>query len=188
MPYHIHEEVWFHFQSLLNSSCASKLIELLTTDKFVSTGRIKLSHLILSRQKYKRMNKNNQSTYDLARKIIHWIFIPYYVYEFGYASLAKITQYPYMMNSMSSLGFNKTWTVAIGSFELIGWIIFLIGLFKPKYRVIGILILMPFSIGAFTAHMSHQEYVNFYPSLIMIISSFVLLWSSENFKIKIIGD
>lgn len=132
------------------------------------------------------MDKINQSTQEKSKQIIHWLFMPYFVWEFGYASLAKVFLYPKMMVSMQSLGFNHVWTITIGYLELVGWIMVLIGLFKPKIRVVGILFLFPFSIGAFTAHMAHQEYEHFYASLLMCISSVVLLWSSKNFKMNII--
>ncbi|MDR7129528.1 putative membrane protein YphA (DoxX/SURF4 family) [Algoriphagus sp. 4150] len=132
------------------------------------------------------MDKNSQSKLDRAKQIIHWVFMPYFIWQFGYASLAKVFQYPEMMGSMVSLGFNQVWTLTIGYLELIGWVMVLIGLFKPKIRILGILFLFPFSIGAFTAHMAHQEYVYFYASLIMCISCVVLLWSSKNFSLKIV--
>ena|SRR5690554_3409094 len=132
------------------------------------------------------MNKIKQSKWDVTKQIIHWIFLPYYIYKFAYAAFAKVFQIPFMMESMSSLGFNQAWTLMVGYFELIGWLMVVVGLLKPKIRVMGILLLLPFSIGAFTAHMAHQEYVYFYPSLIMCISSVVLLWSSRNFKMQII--
>ncbi len=131
-------------------------------------------------------NTEKQTKVDKIKKIVHWIFMPYYIYEFGYASLAKVFQYPYMMKGMQFYGFNKIWTLGIGYAELIGWGMILIGLFRPKIRIIGIIFLFPFAIGALTAHMSHQEYVHFYPSLIMCISSAVLLWSSKNLKMEIV--
>lgn len=131
------------------------------------------------------MESKTRSKTDILKLAVHWAFMPYYVYEFGYASLAKIFQYPHMIDSMASLGFNTVWTLVIGYAELIGWAMVLIGLFRPGIRVMGILFLLPFSIGAFTAHMAHQEYEHFYPSLIMCISSVILLWSAKSFNLKI---
>ncbi len=115
--------------------------------------------------------------------IVHWISYIYYLYIFGYASLFKVFQKTSMMQSMQNLGFNKTWTILIGSGELIGVILLVVGLFKPQYKNLGILLLFPFAIGAFTAHMAHQEYHHFYDSLIMCILSVILLATDKNFKI-----
>ncbi len=92
----------------------------------------------------------------------------YYLYVFGYASLFKVFQKQSMMQSMDSLGFNKTWTLGIGVGELL-----------------GVLLLFPFAIGAFTAHMAYGEYHHFYNSLMMCILSVVLLATDKNFKIII---
>lgn len=115
--------------------------------------------------------------------IIHWISFTYYLYVFGYASLFKVFQKKSMMESMQNLGFNKTWTVLIGIGELIGVILLIIGLFKPQYKNLAVLFLLPFAVGAFAAHMAHQEYHHFYNSLIMCILTIVLLLTDQNFKI-----
>lgn len=115
--------------------------------------------------------------------IIHWLSFTYYLYVFGYASLFKVFQKKSMMESMQNLGFNKTWTILIGIGELIGVILLVIGLFKPQYKNLAILFLLPFAVGAFTAHMAHQEYHHFYNSLIMCILTIVLLITDKSFKI-----
>jgi uncharacterized membrane protein YphA (DoxX/SURF4 family) len=122
---------------------------------------------------------------ELLNKIIYWASYAYYLYVFGYASLFKIFNKKSMMQSMQSLGFNKTWTMLIGAGELIGVILIVVGLFKPQFRNLGVLFLFPFAIGAFTTHMAHGEYNHFYNSLIMCILSVVLLWLDKNFKITI---
>ncbi len=115
--------------------------------------------------------------------IVHWLSYAYYLYVFGYASLFKVFQKNSMMQSMQNLGFNKTWTILIGVGELIGVILLVIGFFKPQYKNLAILILFPFSIGAFTAHMAHQEYQYFYQSLIMCVLTVILLVTDKYFKI-----
>jgi uncharacterized membrane protein YphA (DoxX/SURF4 family) len=90
-----------------------------------------------------------------------------------------------MMQNMKSLGFNKTWTILIGIGELIGVILVVIGIFKPQFKNIGILILFPFAIGALTAHMAHNEYHHYYNALLMCILTIVLLATDKHFKIQL---
>ncbi|MFC7524639.1 DoxX family protein [Parapedobacter sp. GCM10030251] len=120
---------------------------------------------------------------EIIKPLVHWISFAYYLYVFGYASLFKVFQKTTMMQSMQSLGFNKTWTILIGIGELIGVILIVVGIYKPPLKTVGILILFPFAIGAFTAHMAHQEYDHFYNSLIMCILSVALLATDKNFRI-----
>lgn len=122
---------------------------------------------------------------ETIKTIIYWLSYAYYLYVFGYASLFKVFQKKSMMNSMQSLGFNQTWTILIGIGELIGVILIIIGIFKPQFRNVGILMLFPFAVGAFTAHMAHQEYQHFYNALIMCILTLVMLILDKNFKILI---
>lgn len=122
---------------------------------------------------------------ETFKTIVHWPSLTYYLYVFGYASLFKVFQKTSMMQSMESLGFNKTATIIIGIAELIGVIIIVIGIFKPQFKNLGILLLFPFAIGAFTAHMAHQEYHYFYNSLIVCVLSLVLLGTDANFKITL---
>ncbi len=117
--------------------------------------------------------------------IAHWLSYTYYLYVFGYASLFKVFQKESMMQSMQSLGFNKTWTILIGIGELIGVVLLLIGLLKPQYKNLAILLLFPFAVGAFTAHMAHQEYHHFYNALVMCILTVILLATDKSFKILI---
>ncbi|KQX08589.1 DoxX family protein [Flavobacterium sp. Root420] len=120
---------------------------------------------------------------DTIKIAIHWLSYAYYLYVFAYASLFKVFQKESMMQSMRSLGFNKTWTIAIGVFELIGVILILIGIFQPQYKNAGILFLFPFAIGAFTTHMAHQEYNHYYNSLIVCILTIVILATDKAFRI-----
>ncbi|MFU1856433.1 DoxX family protein [Sphingobacterium sp. NGMCC 1.201703] len=122
---------------------------------------------------------------ETIKSIVHWLSYAYYLYVFGYASLFKVFQKQSMMQSMDSLGFNKPWTLGIGIGELLGVIFLLIGLYKPEFKTVGILLLFPFAIGAFTAHMAHQEYNHYYNSLLMCMLSIILLATDKNFKISI---
>lgn len=121
----------------------------------------------------------------IFKTIIHWASYAYYLYVFGYASLFKVFQKKSMMQSMQSLGFNKTWTILIGIGELLGVVLLVIGLLKPQYKNVAVLLLFPFAVGAFTAHMAHQEYHHFYNALLMCILSIVLLVTDPYFKIII---
>lgn len=114
---------------------------------------------------------------------IHWSCYLYYLYVFGYASLFKVFQKKSMMSGMNELGFNKTWTILIGVGELIGVLLLVIGLFKPPVKNLGVLILIPFAIGAFTAHMAHREYLHYYESLLMCIFSILILLTDKHFRI-----
>ncbi|GEN71457.1 MULTISPECIES: DoxX family protein [Chryseobacterium] len=119
----------------------------------------------------------------VIKTLIHWSAYAYYLYVFGYASLFKVFQKQTMMQNMQNLGFNKTWTILIGIGELIGVVLLIIGLFKPPIKNLAVLILFPFAVGAFTTHMSHNEYEHYYNSLLMCILSIVLLVTDKEFKI-----
>ncbi|RAV98221.1 DoxX family protein [Pseudochryseolinea flava] len=122
---------------------------------------------------------------ETARIILHWTSYAYYLYVFAYASLFKVFQKQSMMESMQSLGFNKTWTIAIGIAELIGVLLVVAGVYKPSLKIIGVLFLFPFAIGAFTTHMAHQEYEHYYQSLAVCVLSVVILWTDKTFKIML---
>lgn len=122
---------------------------------------------------------------ETLKTAIHWLSYSYYLYVFGYASLFKVFQKTSMMQSMQSLGFDKTWTLGIGICELIGVILLVLGIFKPQLKNVGILLLFPFAIGAFATHMAHQEYQYYYNSLIVCVLSIVLLFTDKSFKIII---
>lgn len=115
--------------------------------------------------------------------LVHWLSYAYYVYVFGYASLFKVFRKESMMTSMQSLGFNTAWTTAIGLMELLGLLTVVAGLWKPLLKNAGILFLAPFAVGAFTAHMAHQEYHHYFNSLAMCVLTVVLLYTDRHFKI-----
>ena len=122
----------------------------------------------------------------MVKKVIHWAAFAYFLYVFGYASLFKVFQKQSMMLSMQSLGFNKTWTIAIGVGELIGVMMILIGItFKPPLKNTGILWLFPFAVGAFTAHMAHNEYHHYFNAIMMCILTVVLLATDKRFKLSL---
>ncbi|MBK1896655.1 DoxX family protein [Chryseobacterium paridis] len=116
-------------------------------------------------------------------RTFYWISFAWYIYIIGPAAVKKIIQWQQMMDSMQSLGFDKNWTIGIGIMETIGVVVVLAGLLKPTLRTLGVLFLFPFAIGAFTAHMAHQEYHHFYNSLIMCVLSAVLLVLDKRIKI-----
>lgn len=120
---------------------------------------------------------------DLVKTVIHWASYAYYLYVFGYASLFKVFQKASMMKSMEALGFNKNWTIIIGYGELIGVLLLVAGLFKSELKTVGILLLFPIAIAAFTTHMAHHEFKHFYNSLIMCILAVILLYTDKTFKI-----
>jgi len=117
---------------------------------------------------------------ETIKSVAHWLSYAYYLYVFGYASLFKVFQKSAMMQSMQSLGFNKTWTIIIGIGELTGVVLLLIGLYNPQFKNVAVLLLFPFAV---TAHMAHQEYHHFYNSLLMCVLSIVLLATDKTFKI-----
>lgn len=126
---------------------------------------------------------SKQKEMEIFKSAVHWLSYAYYLYVFGYASLFKVFQKQSMMQSMQSLGFNKIWTIIIGVGELIGVILIVVGIFKPQLKNMGILLLFPFAIGAFTAHMAHQEYQHFYNSLIVCVLTVILLVTDKHFNV-----
>lgn len=116
-------------------------------------------------------------------ELVNWLSYSYYLYVFGYASLFKVFQKRSMMQNMEKLGFNKTWTILIGTGELIGVILLLVGLFIPACKNLAVLLLFPFAVGAFTAHMAHKEYHHFYNALIMCMLTVILLATDQHFSI-----
>lgn len=117
--------------------------------------------------------------------VIHWGCYLYYLYVFGYASLFKVFQKESMMKGMLELGFSKTWTIVIGLGELGGVLLLLAGLFRPPLKNVAVLVLAPFAIGAFTAHMAHNEYEHYYNSLLMCIFSVLILATDKHFSIHL---
>jgi uncharacterized membrane protein YphA (DoxX/SURF4 family) len=120
---------------------------------------------------------------DKVLSAVYWVSYSYFLYVFGYASLFKVFQKSSMMHNMEKLGFNKTWTVLIGIAELTGVILLVTGLWVPFYRNLAVLLLLPFAIGAFAAHMAHREYRHFYNALLMCLLSVILLLLDKEFRI-----
>ena len=119
------------------------------------------------------------------KNVLYWTCYAGYLYIIMPASLFKIFQRQAMMQSMESLGFNKTWTLAIGIAEVIGVALVILGLYRSQFRTLGILFLFPFAIGAFTTHMAHQEYHHYAHSLVMCFLSAILLFLDNRIKIKL---
>ncbi|MDQ0781597.1 DoxX family protein [Chryseobacterium sp. W4I1] len=122
------------------------------------------------------------------KTVLYWLCYTGYLYIIFPSAISKIIQKPQMMGSMQSLGFNQSWTIAIGIAETIGVLIVLAGLFRPKFRTLGILVLFPFAIGAFTTHMAHQEYHHYYKSLAMCFLSAILLFMDNRITINLSGN
>ncbi|SDZ88554.1 DoxX-like family protein [Arachidicoccus rhizosphaerae] len=114
---------------------------------------------------------------------IYWSSYGYVLYVFGYASLFKVFQKTSMMQGMEKLGFNKSWTIGIGIAELLGVLLLVTGLFVPFYKNLALILLLPFAIGAFTAHMAHKEYHHFYNALLMCILCVLLLLLDQDFRV-----
>lgn len=89
-----------------------------------------------------------------------------------------------MMMGMEELGFGVTWTFAIGLAEVLGTIGVLSGIFVHPVKIISVLLLIPFAIGAFTMHMGHQHPFSIYwQSLVVCVLSVVILWPGKEFKL-----
>jgi hypothetical protein len=115
--------------------------------------------------------------------IIRIIFYAGFTFIFGYAALFKVFEWPPMMTGMEGFGFSRTWTLIIGYAELAGFIGLLVGLRYPLVLIGSVVWLIPFSIGAFTAHMARSEYQHFYNALFCCIASVVLLITDRRLKI-----
>lgn len=121
---------------------------------------------------------------SLAIKIIHWISVTVFSFIFGYAGIKKLYQEETMMMGMEQLGFSVTWTLAIGFAEVLGTIGVLAGIFVRPVKIISVLLLMPFAIGAFTMHMSQQHPFGIYwQSLVVCLLSIIILWTDEEFEL-----
>jgi uncharacterized membrane protein YphA (DoxX/SURF4 family) len=118
--------------------------------------------------------------------ILHWTAFIVYMYIFGYAALYNIFKVPGMMNGMAAMGFNETWTIVIGIAETIGVLALLAGIFVPPLKNAAVLWLMPFAVGAFTAHMCYQHGLsNYFNSLLVCILSIVLLLTDKRFSMTL---
>ncbi|KAA2239815.1 hypothetical protein F0L74_26880 [Chitinophaga agrisoli] len=119
------------------------------------------------------------------KNVVYWLLLAYYIYVFGYASLEKVFHTKSMMDGMNFLGFNYVWTTLIGYGELGGWLVVLFGLYKPEFRNLGMLLLFPFAVGAFTAHMAHHEYSHYFNALYVTVTTPIMLYLDKNFRISI---
>lgn len=118
--------------------------------------------------------------------VLHWSAFAVFTYIFGYAALYKILKVPGMMNGMMAMGFNEPWTIAIGVAETIGVLGLLAGIFFPALKNGAVLWLMPFAIGAFTAHMCYQHGFSHYcNSLLVCVLSVVMLLTDKRFSLSL---
>jgi uncharacterized membrane protein YphA (DoxX/SURF4 family) len=123
---------------------------------------------------------------NTLRKGIHWIALAIVIYIFGYAGLYKIIGVPGMMENMAARGFGESWTLFIGLAEVLGVIGLIGGLFYRPLKIISLLFLWPFAIGAFTSHMStHDPFSLYLNALLVCIMPAVILWSDDKFKLII---
>lgn len=121
---------------------------------------------------------------SLAIQIIHWISVIVFSFVFGYAGIKKLYQEETMMMGMEELGFGVTWTIIIGVAEVLGTAGVLAGIFVHPVKIVSVLLLMPFAIGAFTMHMSQQHSFSIYwQSLAVCVLSIVILWTDEKFEL-----
>lgn len=125
---------------------------------------------------------------DTDTNIIRAIFYTGFLFIMGYAALFKVFEWKPMMDGMEAFGFNRTFTLIIGYCELLGVIGLLLGLIYPIVLRLAILFLIPFSIGAFTAHLAHSEYYHFYNALFCCIASIVLLATDKRLKITFTAE
>lgn len=130
------------------------------------------------------MDKQKTPLGNKLRKVIHWIALAVLTYIFGYAGLYKIFGVPGMMEGMAALGFGKIWTFFIGLAEVAGVAGVIIGLFYRPVKIISLLLLFPFAVGAFTVHMAfHDPFPIYLNSLLVCIMPLVILWTDEKFKL-----
>lgn len=130
------------------------------------------------------MNDQNKLYIQQFKKGIHWIALAVLVYIFGYAGLYKLFGVPSMIEGMQRFGFGETRTLLIGLAEVTGVIGVIIGLFYRPIKIISLLYLLPFAIGAFTMHIAFQDPFSIYlNSLLVCITPLIILWTDEKFKL-----
>lgn len=120
------------------------------------------------------------------KTILHWISFAVLVFIFGYAGLYKVIKLPHMMQGMQSMGFGTMATLLIGYAEVIGVVGLIVGIFIPPFKIVSVLWLWPFAIGALVAHFSHQhpfpEYLN---AMLVCIMPLIILTTDKHFRIII---
>ncbi|WP_394823086.1 DoxX family protein [Pendulispora albinea] len=120
------------------------------------------------------------------RSVVHWVAVAWFGAIFAYAGLAKVLGDAGMREGMLAIGFGAGWTVAIGWIEVLGVAGLLAGVFKPPLKNLAVLCLLPFSIGAFTVHMSyHQGFADYRESLCACVLALVILATDARFKIDL---
>lgn len=132
------------------------------------------------------MDHPQKSISNYARKGIHWIALTVLIWIFGYAGLWKIFKVPDMIEGMAEMGFDLTITYLIGLAETAGVIGVIAGLFYRPLKIISVLCLLPFGIGAFTVHLSyHHPFSVYLNSLLVCIMPIIILWTDEKFKLTL---
>jgi hypothetical protein len=118
--------------------------------------------------------------------VMHWVAFAAFTWIFGYAGLYKVLKVPAMMEGMASMGFHESWTLAIGWAEVIGVVGLLASMFYPPMRSLAVLWLLPFGIGAFTAHMSyHHVFPHYLNAMLVCVLPIILLWTDRHFHVHI---
>lgn len=121
---------------------------------------------------------------QMARTAIHWIALTIFVYIFGYAGLYKIIGVESMMAGMEDIGFGKTATVLIGLTETAGVAGVLAGFYYHPAKILSVLCLWPFAIGALTVHLSyHHPFSVYLNALLVCIMPLIILRTDEKFNV-----
>jgi uncharacterized membrane protein YphA (DoxX/SURF4 family) len=132
------------------------------------------------------MEKQRKTIFDKLKSGIHWTATATVLYIFGYAGLYKIIGVPSMMEGMADIGFGLAPTLLIGIAEVTGVIGLIVGFFYRPVKIIALIGLLPFAIGAFAIHMSyHHPFPVYLNSLLVCIMPLVILWTDEKFNIRI---
>lgn len=117
--------------------------------------------------------------------IVHWTSFAVLVLIFLWGASQKILQQPGMIQDMKSLGFNVSWTIAIGVGETIGLTGLILGLKYRRLKTASAIFLFPFAVGAFMVHMAHNDYNGFWAALICSVCSIALLLFDRHFQIRL---
>lgn len=127
-----------------------------------------------------------KDTSEKLKTIIHWLSLAIFTWIFGYAGLYKIFGESAMMEGMAEIGFGTTFTFLIGLAETAGVAGIIAGFYYRPVRIVAILCLIPFAIGALTVHLSYHHPISVYlNSLLVSILPLVILWTDDKFNIKL---
>lgn len=130
------------------------------------------------------MSKKTIPDSSRIKSILHWISLAIFIFIFGYAGLYKIFREPSMMEGMAEIGFGSTFTFLIGLAETAAVAGIMTGLYYRPLKILSILLLVPFAIGAFTVHLSyHHPFPVYLNSLLVCILPLVILWTDEKFSV-----